>query len=468
LAFLKDRILCGRENTPMAREDLSGMAIASTHEHESLPTASVADTLAIVSEVIVPTIAKGPIIRRPTVVGMAERLNLDMRAVRRIQQVRDKYGEGPLMLRMPGRHQAVVLHPDHVHRILNETPEPFAAANTDKIAALSHFEPHVSLISHGSDRVERRRFNGTVLDEHLPVHRMGAHFVQVVEEEARALIDLVGNGYLTYDRFFRAWFRAVRRIVFGDSAREEVRITNAMERLRASANWAYFSPKNRRLRQRLFSLMKNAVERSEPNSLARVIMETPRTKNTKPLSQIPQWLFAFDPAGMATFRALALLSTHDQQRSQAGDEIGSTDRAHLPYLRACVLESLRLWPTTPMVLRETTQDTGWEAGTMPAHTGILIFAPFFHRDDANLEYANRFAPEVWLETNQPNSWPLIPFSDGPGVCPGRNLVLLTASTMLSVLLEREVRMDRPDRLDPSEPMPGVLDNYSVRFKLGWP
>ena len=61
---------------------------------------------------------------------------------------------------------------------------------------------------------------------------------------------------------------------------------------------------------------------------------------------------------------------------------------------------------------------------MPAGTGILIFAPFFHRDDERLPYAHRFAPELWLKAQDPVAWPLIPFSGGPVICPGRHLVTL--------------------------------------------
>jgi cytochrome P450 len=32
-------------------------------------------------------------------------------------------------------------------------------------------------------------------------------------------------------------------------------------------------------------------------------------------------------------------------------------------------------------------------------------------------------------------WPLIPFSEGPAVCPGRNLALLLSSAMLARLLD---------------------------------
>lgn len=138
----------------------------------------------------------------------------------------------------------------------------------------------------------------------------------------------------------------------------------------------------------------------------------------------------------------------------------------LPYLRATVLESLRLWPTTPMVLRQSTQKTRWETGVMPAKTGILIYAPFFHRDETRLPYAHRFAPEVWLEHGFSQPWPLIPFSSGPAICPGRHLVLMLTSAMLANLIGgREVWLKPLNRLGVPGPLPGTLNNYDLRFEL---
>ena len=121
---------------------------------------------------------------------------------------------------------------------------------------------------------------------------------------------------------------------------------------------------------------------------------------------------------------------------------------------AAFVQGVRLWPTTPMVLRQSTEETTWETGTLPAKADILIFVPFFHRDDERLADANRFAPELWLEARTAESWPLIPFSEGPAVCPGRNLVLLLSSAMLAeVLAQRHVRLQSPVRLNPDPVSP---------------
>jgi hypothetical protein len=43
--------------------------VADTTTQDSLPYASVRDTLGVLADVVTPNVAKGPIIRRPKVVG---------------------------------------------------------------------------------------------------------------------------------------------------------------------------------------------------------------------------------------------------------------------------------------------------------------------------------------------------------------------------------------------------------------
>jgi cytochrome P450 len=439
---------------------------------QELPSASARDTVALLLDVVLPVLAKGPIIRRPFFVRLSERLDLDGRALRRMQRIRARYKPGPLLVKLPLRRQSLLLSPEHVHRVLEGADEPFAPSTTEKRATLPHFEPRVSLASHGAKRQDRRRFNEDVLDTERPLHRHAEAFHRVIREEADELLERTGRegGELDWDGFELSWFRIVRRIVLGDGARDDQELTEVLESLRSDANVGLVMPRRRGLKAKFDRLLAIHLERAEPGSLAGVIAGTHTTAVTAPADQVPQYLFAYDPAGMTTFRTLALLATHPEQAQRARAEIRDAGTngspSELPFLRACVLDSLRLWPTTPFLLRETTAETSWEAGVMPKGTGILIFAPFFHRDDRRLPWAHRFAPEIWLDQRAADQWPLIPFSGGPGICPGQNLVLLTATTMLaSILGKRTVRMQDARRLDPSRPMPAILDNYSLRFDL---
>lgn len=439
-------------------------------ESNTLPKATVTDSIRFASKVFTPFFAKGPIKRRPTVVGGAEKLNLEERAIDFFQKLRNKYGKGPLMVRLPARRQALILAPEHIRRILNNTPEPFAIASSEKRAALSHFEPRQALISHHPERAERRQFNEDVLEFGNAVHHLAEYFVSIVSEEAESLIDDIAkknHNSLTWDDFIEVWFRIVRHIIFGESARNAKEITDMAAELRSKANLAFLSPKDEDLRERFLSTIELHVNKAEQGSLSEVMARTQEKTDVDPKHQVPQWLFAFDPAAMITFRALAVLSTHPKHLKKAEKEIkeDKTGGQHLTYLRSCVLDTIRLWPTTPMVLRETTKETEWDNGTMPANTGILIYTPFFHRDSENIPFANSFSPQIWLG-DEHSKWPFIPFSDGPGACAGKHLVLLITTAMLKALFERaEFNLTSPGRLDPEQPLPGTLNNYSLEFKM---
>jgi hypothetical protein len=59
--------------------------------------------LRTVRSVFAPTVAAGVIARRPTVFGLADRLEADLRALRHMQDIAERYAPGPVRLAIPGR-----------------------------------------------------------------------------------------------------------------------------------------------------------------------------------------------------------------------------------------------------------------------------------------------------------------------------------------------------------------------------
>ncbi|MGK5630423.1 cytochrome P450 [Streptomyces sp. URMC 123] len=440
---------------------------ASPTADTSLPRASVRDTLRIAAGVGLPTVAGGVVTRREKALALAERTGADRRAVAVLRDLRGRYGPGPLLCSLAGRSVALLLAPGDVERVLTGTPEPFTPANREKRGALAHFQPHGVLVSGGRAREDRRRYNETVLDTGEGLHRLAPAVVDKVHDEARALLGLAtATGQLDWDDYAPAWWRLVRRIVLGDSARDDRTLTDLLDRLRSDANWSYFRPRRDEPRRRFERRLAGHLSRAEPGSLAEVIGDTPAEPGLDPAGQVPHWLFAFDAAGMAAFRTLALLATHPEERARVREELAGADLSKpqlLPRLRACVRESLRLWPTSPFILRDSTVDTEWEHGTLPAGTAVLAYAPYFHRAES-LPYADRFAPEIWLDGTAQRNPALIPFSAGPGECPGEDLVLLTTSTLLAAFLDgHDFRLESAPRPRPEEPLPYTLSHFGLRF-----
>jgi cytochrome P450 len=442
-----------------------------TRVSAGLSRASVPDTLLAGLAVFGPILAQGVILRRPAMVALAERLEADRRAGQVLARLRDRYGPGPLRLRLPGRQLALVLAPADVRRVLAGSPEPFAVANREKRAALSHFQPHGVLVSTGRLRADRRRLNEAVLDTGRPMHRLAGPIAARIAEEARLLLPAAGPAReLGWDGFSAVWWHIVRRVVLGDAARDDQELTSQLTALRADANWAYLRPRRHRLRRRFEARLQGHLDRAEPGSLAAVLAATPAGAATHAPGQVPEWLFAFDAAGTAAYRALALLAAHPAQAARARRELAADGDPsvprELPYLRACVLESSRLWPTTPAVLRDTTTETTWDGGVLPPGTGLVIVSSFFHRDERALPYADRFEPEIWLDGRAQADWSLIPFSGGPGTCAGQDLVLFMVSTLLAaVLVGHDLRLRDPLRLDPDRPLPWTLNHVALRMAV---
>ncbi|MEV8607025.1 cytochrome P450 [Amycolatopsis sp. NPDC051373] len=419
----------------------------------------MADTLRFAARVLLPTLAGGVIKRRPRAIDLAQKLNADRPAVDELRRLRRRYGARPLWLRVPGRSVEVVLSPDEVGTLLAGTPSPFSPDTTEKSAALGHFQPHGVLISDGHERAVRRKVNEAVLQPGRAIHELAGPWARVVHEQAGPMLDRS----LDWDTFNVHWWTAVRRIALGGDTAEDRELTDLLERLRLDANWAYLHPRRHATRRRFLDLVRRQVGLDRPDSLAAALAAAPDDGETDPPGQLPHWLFAFDAAGMVTFRSLALLATHPDRLAEVRDELAGLDLAQpqrLPALRASVLESVRLWPTTPALLRESRTDTEWGRD----RTTFFVYTPYFHRDPDQLPYANRFEPAIWLDGRAANNPALIPFSGGPGACPGRDLVLFTTSMLLANLLQAHDFHLHGATLTPGE-LPLTLDNFGLSFDI---
>jgi cytochrome P450 len=207
------------------------------------------------------------------------------------------------------------------------------------------------------------------------------------------------------------------------------------------------------------------VDAAEDGSLVSLFPSAPSDDETRADGQVQHWLFAtHDTLAMNAFRCLALIASHPRQRAAVGAELREHPLGD-GYLDACLHEAMRLWPTTPMLARETVEDVDWDGTTVPAGTQVLIVNTFMHRDPDRHDFADRFAPEAWTEGTAAGDWSFNHLSHGPQGCPGSGLALFLGRSLLATLLaERDVRLLEP-RLDPERPLPHMLDFFSLRFEI---
>jgi cytochrome P450 len=426
--------------------------------------------LAVLADLAGASIAAGALMRRRAVVGLLERIQADRRAVDRMHALRRRYGSGPVELVLPGRRLIVPLDAQDVGRVLDGSPTPFHPASWEKRRALEKFQPHAVLTTRGPMREPRRTLNEAALDTHAELHRLAAPFAATISEEIETLAaDALRSGTLDSAQFTKAWWRLVRRLVLGHRARDDDAVTDDLARLRRVANWSFAAPVHARRRARFLERLHHYAENAEPDSLMGALTAMSATAGLDPIGQVPHWLFAFDAAGMATVRALALLAAHPESRTRWETTDPDTPQKR-PYLQASVLESVRLWPTTPAILRETVEDTTWRDGaqrfTLGSGASLLICVPAFHRDPETLPFADEFAPEIWLDGRAQNYAQLVPFSAGPAECPGRNLVLFVTSSTLAKLLDRvDVDLQSQPSLSATAPLPLTLNQFGLKFAV---
>ncbi|WP_336708400.1 cytochrome P450 [Oerskovia sp. USHLN155] len=421
------------------------------------------DSVRVVRDVLGPMVAQGAIIRRPRVTGWAERRQVDARGRATLTDLRREHGAAPLRLRLGPRTMVLPTDARDVRRLLQDSPVPFTPASKEKRGALRHFQPDGVLISTTSERARRRPFNEVVLDMHEPVHRDATWFTEVVDRETALLArESHQQGCLDWETFSAAFWRVVRTVTLGESARDDVRLTSVLNALRRDANWSSFRPRRPRLRRELESRLSGYVEAATPPTLAARAQDV--GDGVDPVGQVPHWLFAFDAAGIAAFRALAVLGARAEERDKVRTEALSPGplAALLPYTRGVVLESVRLWPTTLVILRDSTDVTRWGEAEVPAGTGFAIVSSFFHRDPQRSDLADAFAPDAWLDGRADDDWGLVPFSGGPVSCPGRNLVLLVASQFLARTAALDLHLPR-GRYLAQDPLPLTMDYAGLRF-----
>ncbi|KAJ7174475.1 cytochrome P450 monooxygenase pc-2 [Mycena filopes] len=161
-------------------------------------------------------------------------------------------------------------------------------------------------------------------------------------------------------------------------------------------------------------------------------------------------------AATITF-AVYMLAEHPEMakrlRSEILEKMGTSRRPthedikNMPYLRAFINETLRLYPPVPMNVRASKRATTWAtpAGRpfyIPAGTRIIYAVFLMHRrtdlwGPTALEFdPDRFLDERLQKYLTPNPYIFLPFNAGPRICLGQQFAYQESSFFLVRLLQR--------------------------------
>lgn len=98
---------------------------------------------------------------------------------------------------------------------------------------------------------------------------------------------------------------------------------------------------------------------------------------------------------------------------------------NMPYLKACLKESMRLTPSIPFTSRTLDKDTVLGDYTLPKGTVLMINGQALGSNEEYFDNGKQFRPERWLyEKNSINPFAHVPFGIGKRMCIGRRLAEL--------------------------------------------
>jgi len=125
------------------------------------------------------------------------------------------------------------------------------------------------------------------------------------------------------------------------------------------------------------------------------------------------------------------------------------DIPKLDWCRSVVEETLRLYPSIPILARQALAAD--KVGPINVEPGALIVVlPWLlHRARDLWERADDFLPERFLGGKKPEPYTYLPFSAGPRICPGASFGLTEAILCLATLAQRfKVRIAPGFRVEP--------------------
>ena len=430
-----------------------------------LPSASLADSVRFVAGALIPSVSRGLFSPRRGVLKVLTRTNADARVGALMTSLRSKYGGSGL--RLLGGRIVTLWGPDEIREVLDRSAVEYDSGGGAKGKGMSHFQPDALTLSSGDEWRDRRVFNEHVLATGDRLHPDAARIVGVCLDE----VDKLGRPKsLEWEHWEQLFDHITLRVIFGDGAREDQELTELLEKLMSQANriaglshgdeyYEFYGMLERRLRD------------PEPGSLIARFADAPQSDTTRVVHQIPHWMFAMrDTLGANAYRALALLASDASLASRVREEIGGRDLgdpavvAELSLVEGVLQEAMRLWPTTPLLARETKCPVRLAGEELDEGTQVMILNTFNHRDTSAIPDADRLVPERWTDGRERDPR-FNHLSGGSQYCPGVPLVLLIGKAVLARWVDRhDLTLEEP-ALDASGDLPRMLDFFAVRFTV---
>jgi hypothetical protein len=401
--------------------------------------------------------------RRPGWSWLLDRALSDPQGVRLVSELRRRYGSDYLWLDVFRKPSLLVLDLRGIRQILDSSPEVYGPPDL-KVRGMSHFQPEAVTVSIGDDWRRRRAFTDEVLASGVPIHPRASEFLGVVASATGPLTAPVAPAVRWRD-LHEAFRKITTGVVFGPFV-EADSVLARLDHLMRRAN---------RIAGRTDTPERNALHNgirarvTDPRAGGLAAVACPHLAPDDPLpvaGQVPHWLFAMrDTLATHCANTLALVAAHAEAQERICAEVAGTDLSdpagvnRMVYLEGSLREAMRLWSTTPLIVRKALRDDELGGHPVPAGSQVIIHNGFNHRSSDAIADPDRFQPEIWPQ----GVWDyrFNSMSNGPQACAGRELALFLGKAVLGRLFERHGWRLRRPTLDSRAPIPQAFDHRAL-------
>ena len=171
-----------------------------------------------------------------------------------------------------------------------------------------------------------------------------------------------------------------------------------------------------------------------------------------------------------------LLYRHPDALARARAEVLGKDLHHyesmtaLPFVDACINETMRLKPVAPIIILQPARDTAIADIEVPKDTLLMCLMRAGAIDERRFPDARAFDPGRWLSGASGASPKRVsmPFGAGPRLCPGRYLAILEMKMVMAMLLKNfELEsVHTPDGGEAREHLAFTMYPEDLRLRLG--
>ncbi|VAW78932.1 hypothetical protein MNBD_GAMMA12-3232 [hydrothermal vent metagenome] len=383
------------------------------------------------------------------------------------EKLRSRYRSDYIYTRMLFSKVLLVFDVKGIQQILDKSPAVYGVADL-KFRGMSYFQPNSVTLSSGHQWYDRRQFNESVLETDQKLHSLAQPFLTTIESITSKKNEL-DNEPVHWDYFSTLFMQLAQQTILGDSNKTNSKILARLMSLMAKANRIFLLRPSKKLAAQDHDL-RARLHAAPKDSLLSLCPHVANNVNIEPEHQVPHWLFAMgDTLAANVIRTLLLICTHPAiekkvlaQIKEAGaltaEAIDSLD-----LLEHCTQETMRLWPTTPMLARKMLRRDNLQGNMLMTGTSLLILNNATHRDTRYQKDAHLFNPERWKEGN--SDYAYNHFSNGTQICPGKNLALFLSKAVLAQLFTQWKFQVCSPTIKEGLAIPTINHYFSIRFKV---